>query len=284
MNDAFTRKGLDAPRLSAEVLVSRVLECDRLRLYTDPDRPASPAELQALRDLVARALKHEPVQYLTGEAWFFGLPMLVDPRVLIPRPCTELIVEWVLQRARAEAANPQPRTGPAAVADVCTGSGCIAVALARHLPGARILATDLSAPALQVAAHNAVRHAVADRIEFLEGDLLAALPGELRGTLDFLVANPPYIPDDEWSAVPANVKDHEPESALRAGPDGLRLARPLIEQAAAWLRPGGHLLVECAASNAHAAAALAERSAGLSGVTVLSDLEGLPRVVLARRA
>ncbi|MBL8991586.1 MAG: peptide chain release factor N(5)-glutamine methyltransferase [Phycisphaerae bacterium] len=284
MTEAFGRKGLDAPRLSAEILVSRVLGCERLRLYTDPDRPASPAELQTLRDLVGRALKHEPVQYLTAEAWFFGLPLLVDRRVLIPRPCTELIVEHVLQHARASTAHRSPDAGPVRIADVCTGSGCIAVALARHLPAAEILAADLSADALDVTAANAARHGVADRVEFLRGDLLDALPDRVTAGLDYLVSNPPYISDAEWADVPPNVRDHEPELALRGGPDGLSLVRRLIEHAPGWLRPGGVLLVECAASNAGRAAELARSTAGLTAVSVLRDLEGHDRVVAAQRA
>lgn len=326
--DAFTKRDLDAPRLSAEILLADVLCTQRLRLYTDPDREATPEELAKLRGLVGRALKHEPVQYLVGEGWFFGLPFYVDRRVLVPRPCTELIVERVIQdvRARTAAAGPgaalpaasegaaateAPAAGPRVVAqrepeilasklgpkagpaygagmtlvDVCTGSGCIAVALAKNLPGLRVVGSDLSADALAAAAGNAERHAVAGRISWLEGDGCGpALESLGAASADYVVANPPYIPDGEWDAVPANVREHEPAMALRGGPDGLDVVRPVIEGAAALLKPGGLLLVECAASNAAAAAEFTRGLGRFVGVLVLEDLEGLPRAVLARRA
>lgn len=297
MNEAFTKRGLDSPRLCAEILLSTVLGCDRLRLYMETDRPASPAEREQLRDLARRALDHEPIQYLTGEAWFFALPFKADRRALIPRPSTEMIVEHLLQdrrrRAQAPGSGDQgPGTGdpkeasepgarlPVRIADVCTGSGCIAVALAKNIPDASIVATDLSRDALALARENAARHGVEGRIEFVEGDLLAPLAG--RGAFDWIVSNPPYIPDHEWDAVEPNVKDHEPHLALRGGTDGLGLVRPVLEGSGALLSPGGGLLVEVAACTAGDAAAIAAR-AGLEGVRVLKDHEGLDRVILASR-
>lgn len=297
MGEAFTRAGLDSPRLSAEMLVSHVLGCERMRLYTDPDRPASPLERQSLRDLTARALRHEPVQYLTGEAWFFGMPFRVDPRVLIPRPATETIVEHVLQHARVTpgfGGDADDRFGTGVVlADICTGSGCIAVALARHMPGLHAVAIDLSPDALQVARANAEAHAVAARVDLLEGDLLVPLGAHPatrgEGTLHYLVANPPYIPDDEWDSpdervgVQASVKAYEPHLALRGGPDGLRLVRPLLVNGPTRLRAGGLILVEVAASRANDALAIARDHPLLERAEVLRDSEGLPRTVVARR-
>ncbi len=288
MGDAFTKAGLDAPRLMGEILLAHVLGVDRLRLYTDPDRPASPLERATLRDLVARALRHEPVQYLTGEAWFFGMPFHVDRRVLIPRPSTETIVEEVLQHHRA-------RHGPSAadgsgvlLADVCTGSGCIAIALLKRLPGARGVATDLSADALEVARINATRHGVLDRLDLAPGNLLEpVLAHPVAGalpSLDYLVANPPYIPDDEWpDKVGRNVLDHEPHPALRGGPDGLDLVRPILAGAPALLKPGGLLLVEVADARAAQALDLAKAVPGLRDARIATDLEGLPRVVIAAK-
>ena len=329
MTDAFARHNLDAPRLSAEILLAHVLNpgrpdagsAQRLALYTDPDRPATPDELAALRGLAARALKHEPIQYLTRQAWFFGLPFHVDPRVLIPRPSTETLVERLLQDARRATVSPlgrasQPADGdsgpqpphpsthqpvnpstprpdrrPATellIGDVCTGSGCIAIALLKHLPKARIIATDLSLDALEVARENARRHAVLDRLELLHGDLLAPLAERLPATdaaaLDVLVSNPPYIPDHEWPAVEPNVKDHEPEHALRAGADGLQFIAPLLRDGPALLKPGGTLLIELAASTAPAVLALAQSHPRLTDATILKDLEGLDRALYARRA
>lgn len=288
MQQAFHKQGLESPRLLAEMLLGHVLACERLRLYTDPDRPASPLERESLRGLVSRALDHEPVQYLVGEAWFFGLPMHVDRRVLIPRPATETIVEHVLQHARATHGTSARGEG-LLIADLCTGSGCIAIALLKHLPGARVVATDISAPALDVAKANAVRHAVADRLDLLMGDLLRPLREfpATRGepSLHYLVANPPYIPDDEWpDQVDRNVRDHEPHGALRGGRDGLDFARPILAQGAALLKPGGLLLVEVASSRSAQALALAVENPLLADARLIQDHEGLPRVVVARRA
>ncbi len=271
---AFADRDLDSPRLSAEILVSHILKCERLRLYMDPDRPAAPDERDALRVLVKRALAHEPIQHLTGTAYFFALPFHSDKRALIPRPSTETIVEQVLQHARRSDAGPMR-----SIADICTGSGCVAISLAKNLPEARFIATDLSADALELAKENAERHAVADRIEFRRGDLLEPLGDE---TFDAITANPPYIPDHEWGAIEPNVKDHEPHLALRGGADGLDLVRPLLEGVGKHLRPGGWAVVETAACHARDAAGIAER-AGLTNIAVLQDHDLLDRVVAAQR-
>lgn len=348
MTEAFTRKGLDSPRLSAEILLSHVLKAQRLKLYTEPDREAAGFELEALRGLVARALKHEPIQYLTGEAWFFGLPFAVDRRVLIPRPATETLVEEALQAARRDRqtartspdAPPAPQTQaellatgdeplpantqPAAahtlshtivpggepsrpapimpllkknagravgegllIADVCTGSGCMAVALLKNLPGARALASDRSTDALAVTLANAATHAVADRLELLEGDLLHPVAERLPSLgvegLDILVSNPPYIPDHEWDEVAPNVRDHEPTMALRAGPDGLEFVMPILRDGPALLKPGGLLLIELAACTAQTVLQAAQTHPKLEQACILKDHEGLDRVLRARR-
>jgi len=284
MSEAFTRNQLDSPRLFAELLMAHVVGCDRLKLYMDADREATPLERTTLRELVARALKHEPVQYLVGEAWFFGLPLHVDPRVLVPRPSTETIIEQVLQHTRAEPGFGGKTGEGVCFADVCTGSGCIAVSLLKNLPEARGLATDISPGALEVAAKNAKRHGVADRLEFLPGNLLEPLLDHPAGRgLHFLIANPPYIPDAEWDAVPPNVKDHEPHTSLRGGATGLDFVRPIVEHAVERLRPGGLLLVEIAAATAPAVLDLAKSQPLLEAARIDKDFEGLPRVLVARR-
>lgn len=290
MQQAFHAKGLDSPRLLGEMLLSHVIGCERLKLYTDPDRPASPLERDLLRDLAGRALKHEPVQYLVGEAWFFGLPFKVDPRVLIPRPATETIVEEVLQHARATRGEAGSKGQGVLIADVCTGSGCIAIALLKRLPEARAVASDISDPALEVARENAIRHGVQERLDLLAGDLLSPLVEHPAtrgpGHIDYLVANPPYIPDDEWAAVPPNVREYEPERALRGGPDGLDFVRRLLTEdggAPRLLKPGGLMLIEVADSRAEAAAGLLRGLRDEDDVRVLRDFEGLPRIVALRK-
>lgn len=300
MRDAFTKKGLDAPGLSAELLMAHILGCERLKLYLDVDRPASDEERAKLRDLVARAMNHEPVQYLVGTAWFFGLPIQVDPRVLIPRPCTETIVEHVLQHARVahgghggsrggEPSETAPApSSPLLIADVCTGSGCIAIALAKRLPGARVVATDISADALDVAKANAEKHGVADRVDFAQGDLLKPVLAHpvagAKGSLNYLVSNPPYIPDHEWETVEPNVKNHEPHGALRGGTDGMDFVKRVLADGTALLAPGGQILIEIAACTATDVLTLAKANTLLADARIIHDHEGLARVIVATRA
>lgn len=270
--------GVDSPRLCAELLVAHVLGCERLRLYADSDRPASAEERDRLRGLVARALRHEPVQYLVGEGWFFSLPMTVDRRVLIPRPETETIVEAVLQAART-----RKELASGVIADIGTGSGCIVVAILKNLPEARGVGVDISAEALEVAGINAQRHGVADRLDLLRGDLLTPLDEHPSGRrLAAIVSNPPYIPDAEWDAVPANVKQ-EPLVALRGGADGLDYFRPIVRGAVERLVPGGLLAVEIAESTAPAALELVSNTPGLADASVERDFQGRPRTIIARR-
>lgn len=287
MGEAFGAKGLDSPRLCAEILLAHVIGCDRLRLYMEADRPASPLERHELRELVARALKHEPVQYLTGEAWFFGLPIHVDHTVLVPRPATETIVEQVLQHARSQGHAGETGDGYL-IADVCTGSGCVAISLAKHLGEARVVATDISAEALAMAEKNAKRHAVAERIDLMQGDLLEALSGHASAgrarSLHYLVSNPPYIPDHEWADVPPNVKEHEPEHALRGGIDGLDLVRPLAAGGPDLVRSGGLILIEVAASRAGDAHALVSAHELVHHAEIVQDHEGLDRVIVGHVA
>ncbi|MCC6680692.1 MAG: peptide chain release factor N(5)-glutamine methyltransferase [Phycisphaeraceae bacterium] len=273
----FERKGIDSPRLSAEMLLAHVLEVDRLRLYMDPDRPASDLERAAFRELVERAARYEPVDYLVGQTSFFSMMFEVAPDVLVPRPSTETLVEHVIQHARITPGFREPLT-----ADVGTGSGIIAVTLAKHIEGSSAFASDISEAALAVAKKNAERHKVADRIEFAPGNLLEPVLERYKGRVRYLCSNPPYIPDDEWAKVEPNVKDYEPTLALRGGIDGLDYIRPLIAGAVQVLDTPGQLVLEIAAVNAEKVVKLAEE-AGLQGAHVLADHEALPRVLVAEK-
>jgi release factor glutamine methyltransferase len=276
MSEHFQAKGVESPRLVGEMLLAHVIGCERMRLYMEVDRPASPEELARLRELVARAAQHEPVQYLVGHAWFFSRQFEVDRSTLIPRPCTETLVEHVLQWHRGSGvASP-------ILADIGTGTGCIAVSLAAQIKDARVVATDLVPEALELAMRNAERHGVADCIEFRSGSLLDPLRAGPPGRrYDVICANPPYISDAEWADVPRNVKEYEPSSALRGGPDGLDCIRPLIAGARPLLAENGELVVEIAQSQRDAVLRLAEQ-AGFNDSTVLKDYEGLWRVLVAR--
>lgn len=272
--DYFAKRGIDNPRLAAEMLLAHVLGAKRIMLYADADRPASELERAAFRDLVERAAAHEPVDYLVGQSPFFSLGFKVTPAVLIPRPSTETLVDHVIQHSRRTPGFKTPL-----IADVGVGSGAIAVTLAKNIPGSRVIATDISAEALAIARENAATHGVSDRIDFREGDLLEPLADQ-RGRLHYLVSNPPYIPDGEWAAVAPNVKGHEPTHALRGGVDGLKFVRPLIQGAAVLLADPGQLVVEIAAVTRDKVMQLA-RDAGLRNPHVLADHEALPRILVA---
>ena len=287
----LAQRAIDAPRVCAELMIAHVLGCERTRLYMEVDRPASPTELARLRELVKRAGQHEPVQYLVGETWFHARPFHVDRSTLIPRPATETLVELAVRWARA-------RGGPVRMLDVCTGSGCVAVSVVAALVTPRrgameppappmqatAVATDLVPAAVDLALRNATRHALQQSIEFRVGDLFEPLqPHEACG-FDLITANPPYISDAEWAQCEPNVRDHEPVTALRGGPDGLRIITPMLQQAARWLKPDGRLLVEIAASQGDAARALVQSCDSLRYVGVEPDHEGHHRVLVADRA
>ncbi len=262
----FARAGLDAPRLTAELLLARALGCDRVRLYLDFDKPIGPAELAAFRELVRRRAEGEPTAWLTGRKEFLRHSFRCDARALVPRPETELVAEAAI------AALPEGGR----LLDLCTGTGCIAVSAALARPGAEVVATDLSPEALALAAENAA--ALGARVELLQGDLFAPLPAGAR--FDVLVANPPYVPAGELPGLSREVR-REPRLALDGGPDGLALLRRIVAGAAAWLAPGGRLCLEMHESHAGPLADLC-RGAGLADPVVRRDLAGLPRWVEAR--
>jgi release factor glutamine methyltransferase len=265
----FRERGLASPRLDAEVLLAHVLGKERIALYTHHDQPLKKEELAAYRELIRRRLGGEPVAYLVGRREFWSLAFSVDERVLVPRPETELLVETVLALV---AGRPSPR-----IADIGTGSGAIAIAVAHERPDAQVVAVDRSAGALEVARGNA--EALDVDIELVEGDLLAPLAG--REPFRVIASNPPYIPDGDFAGLPPEVK-REPREALLAGADGLAVLRRLATGAPACLEPGGALAVEVGRGQAGAVAELFA-GAGLEGVEVKRDLAGIERVVVARR-
>ncbi|MFM8735295.1 MAG: peptide chain release factor N(5)-glutamine methyltransferase [Pirellulales bacterium] len=270
--DWLGAKGAESARLDAEVLLAHVRGCPRIALYTAFDQPVADAERTRFRELVKRRGEGEPVAYLVGTREFFSLPFAVTPDVLVPRPETESLVVRTLDLCKASGA---PR-----IVDVGTGSGAIAVTLAKHLPAATFVATDTSAAALAVARANAQRHGVADRIEFVECDLLADPRAE--GPWDVIVSNPPYVRDDEFATLPRDVREHEPRGALVAGPTGVELVTRLAAEAASRLTAGGWLLVEIGPTVAAAAEAALAAAPGLTPEPTLKDLAGLARIVQAR--
>lgn len=264
--------GIEEARLDAELLLAHSLGLTRSVLLAHPERPLSRADLEALSALLHRRTAREPLPYLTGQREFFGLNFAVDPRVLIPRPETELLVERALALA-SDRTSPSPLL----LADIGTGSGCIAVALAAHLPRATIYASDVSADALAVAQGNAARHGVASRIRFYQGDLLSALPEPVQ----IIVANLPYISEREWPTLPPEVR-WEPRVALDGGPDGLDLVRRLLAQAPSYLAADGALLLEIGTGQGKTAVHLARAAFPQAEMSLLHDGGGRARVVQIR--
>lgn len=273
----FDRKQVDSPRLSAELLLGHVLSAPRIKLYTEHDRAVDEHHLAIFRDLVKRAGEHEPIAYLTGKAHFFNLEFKVTRDVLIPRPDTETIVEHVLQQVRFTPGLERPR-----VLDLCTGSGCVAAAIAQHLKTATILAIDDSPAALAVAKENVERLGLADRVLLAEGNLYEPLEKQITASpFDMIVANPPYIPSAEIAKLDRNVRDYEPHAALDGGPDGLAVVRRILAGAPPRLLPGGRVYVEIQFDQAESAKRLAAE-AGLTEVRVYRDAAGHERVLHAR--
>jgi release factor glutamine methyltransferase len=269
------QKGLENARLNAETLLGTVLNLSRVDLYLRFDRPLTDEELPAFRSLIKRRLGGQPLQYLTGQTEFYSLTFLVNPSVLIPRPETEILVDALVERLGHE-------RGDLLVADVGTGCGNIAIALAVHLPRARLWATDRSREALALAQTNAGKHGVEDRIHFLQGDLLAPLR-EWRGRLTTVVSNPPYVTTAELKRLPAEIRDHEPLMALDGGRDGLEIIRRLVEEATDLLAPEGWLALEVGSGQAETVKELIARMGSYGETETLPDYAGIPRVILARR-
>lgn len=270
MAEDFRAVAQQSARLDAELLLARVLGCDRVRLYMDLDRPLDQDELARLRELVRRRRSHEPVAYILGEKEFYRRMLEVDSNVLVPRPETELVVDRALERIGQDSGGP--------VLDLCTGSGAIAIALAAEREQLQVDGVDVSAGALELARRNVERHGVADRVALHHGDLFEPLAQGRRYAL--IVSNPPYVTEAEWVALAPGVRDHEPRLALVGGRDGLEVIRRIVAEAPRWLAAGGGVLLEVGAGQSGAAGELL-RSHGFVSVCVHPDLSGIGRVVEA---
>ena len=254
--------------MDAELLACRALGWDRTRLITSWRDEASPRFADTYGTLIERRARREPISQMLGEREFWDLPFIVTRDVLTPRPETEGIVEAVTERCR----------DPHAIVDVGTGSGCLAVTLAREFPGARVTAIDVSPAALAVARRNAARHGVAGRVSFLRASMLDEAP-----EADLIVSNPPYVPDGDRASLPPEVRDYEPPEALFAGADGLDRIRELIAAAPGRLTSGGWLVFECGVGQDAAIRGIMARTPALGLVDIRPDLAGIPRTVVAQR-
>ncbi|MHC4559038.1 MAG: peptide chain release factor N(5)-glutamine methyltransferase [Planctomycetota bacterium] len=274
ITEHFTEKGIDSPRLSAELLLSYVAGLKRIELYTKFDKPLAEPQLEQLRDLVKRAGRREPVAYLTGKTEFYSLELNVTPDCMIPRPETELLVQRAVEFLRT-------RTGVQFVCDLCTGCGCIAVAIAKNFPNARIIATDICAKALAVAARNVEKHQLKERIKLLCGDLFEPIVPQLEaGKFDLIVCNPPTA---EYEKLDKNVKDYEPKLALLAGEDGIDVYRRTIEKAEQFLKPDAALMLEIGYAQGPTVRGLLEQTGVFAEIKIEKDCHDNDRVVTAKR-
>jgi release factor glutamine methyltransferase len=279
--DFLKSHGSDSPRLDAEVLLAHARGCERIMLYAAFDQVVDEATRAKFREVVKRRSEGVPVAYLVGKREFYSLAFQVTPDVLIPRPETEFVVVAAIDALKEIQNFKSPAVNQPVVADIGTGSGAIAVAIAKHAPQARIVATDISPAALAIAKENAATHQVAEQIEFVEGDLLGSAPPDARFTV--IASNPPYIGEAEIGSLSPSVMQYEPHRALIAGPTGTEVIERLIPQAAERLLPGGWLILEV--SPVIAGRVIEQITAGgqLEPPAVIKDLAGLPRVVKARR-
>jgi release factor glutamine methyltransferase len=265
----FKEKGIDSPRLDAELIVGHVLALDRVTLYLQHDRPLAEAEVDRIRELVRRRARREPIAYVLGHREFWSLDLLVRPGVLVPRPDTETLVEAALELV--------PEGERFFVADVGTGSGAVALAIAKERPETRVFATDIADEALRVAKENATRLGLAERVAFLKGPLLEPIPSDR--TVDLVVSNPPYVPSADIAGLMADVRDYEPRLALDGGPDGLDVIRTLI---AAATRARKGIAMEVGQGQADTVSEMV-RQGGFPEVRTRKDLAGIDRVVVGTR-
>lgn len=274
----LAERGVESPRLNAELIVSHVLKKPRLRLYLEFDHVIPEADLGVARELVRRRGRREPLQHLTGTTGFLNLTLQVTPEVLVPRPETEVLAQLAIQHLKETLQDAQR-----IALDFGTGSGCLAIALAQAVPGSEVHALDISQTALAVARQNVATNGIGG-IQFHAGDGFSALAGwvpDLRRRFSLVVTNPPYIPTSEIATLEPEVRDHDPRIALDGGTDGLTFYRRLALEAADWLRPEGKLLAEFGDGQAPALRELFE-GAGWKTEAVEKDLSGRDRVLIVR--
>ncbi|MFZ2147668.1 MAG: peptide chain release factor N(5)-glutamine methyltransferase [Sedimentisphaerales bacterium] len=306
VTEYLTGKGIDSPRLSAELLLTHVLGLKRIELYTQFDKPVAKQQLDRLHDLVKRAGRHEPIAYLVGKTEFYSLEINVTPACMIPRPETELLVERAIEFLRTRpvrnstmvntlqkgSISNEARIGTQFLCDLCTGSGCIAVAIAKNYPDARIIATDICDDALAVAAGNVEKHQLKERITLLCGDLFDPIipqldvdklvPDPERG-FDLIVCNPPYVSTAEYEKLDKNVKDYEPKVALFAGDDGLDICRKVIEKADQFLKSDAALMLEIGFAQGRAVKELLEQTGAFAEIKIEKDLHNNDRIAIAKK-
>ncbi|MBW1738422.1 MAG: peptide chain release factor N(5)-glutamine methyltransferase [Deltaproteobacteria bacterium] len=277
--DYLKEKEINSPRLTAEVLLSHQLNTDRVNLYLNFDQPLTEKEISGYRSLIKRRLRHEPIQYITGSQEFWSLDFMVDPQVIIPRPESELLVEQAINRVGA---NFAPQNQSPKILDLGTGSGALAISVAKEVPQARFWATDLSAAALSLARSNAEKHGVSERIQFMRGDLWDPIIN-LDITFDIIISNPPYITSEEYNDLAPEVRDYEPRLALDGHEGGMYFIEKIIQGGLDYLSPGGWLIMEMSPDQTEKALVLVEQIKGYGEKTRIKDYSHIYRVVMAQK-
>lgn len=278
ITEYLSSKGIESPRFCAELLLSHVLSLKRIELYTQFNKHVPQQQLDKLHDLVKRAGLYEPVAYLTGKTEFYSLQLDITSDCLIPRPETELLVQRAIEFLRT-------RSGIQHICDLCTGSGCIAVAIAKNFPEARVIATDISDSALEVAARNVEKHQLNEHIKLLCGDLFDPLIQQLDvKQFDLIICNPPYVSAAEYEMLDKNVKDYEPESSLLAGADGLDVYRKIIGKVDEFLMPGGTLMLEIGYSQGTAVKNMLEQTGLFTKINIEKDFHENDRIIIAGKS
>ena len=273
------KKGIDSPRLTAEILLAHKLNVDRITLYLNFDQPLTENELSGYRTLIKRRLQREPLQYIVGVQEFWSLEFAVTPQVLIPRPETELLVEQAIERLKAV---PAEENKPPGILDLGTGCGAIAISLAKAVQQARIWATDISVEALELARLNAEKHGVSDRITFIQGSLWEPLLDQGL-TFDHILSNPPYIATEEFENLSPEVRDYEPRLALDGHNDGMTYIQTIIREAPVFMNPGGWIMLEMAPGQTEKALGLIGEIKEYGEKTRIKDYSHRYRVVMAQK-
>ena len=271
---------IEFPEINADTLLAYVLSCDRTRIYTNPDDIINDADIRKYEELIYKRASHIPLQYITQRVEFISLDFVVDERVLIPRPETEILVETVLKKAQDNEFSDKSIV----IMEIGTGSGNIAVSLAKNLNNAEIYTNDISHDALTLAKTNVQRHDVADNVHLLHGDFFGAFYNCIeKEHADFIISNPPYISELEWNSLEPEVREHEPRQALVGGEDGLYFYRKIISDAHHWLRADGYLVIEIGETQADTIIKLMKNEIHYGEIEIIKDLQGKERIVSARR-
>ena len=270
---------IEFPEINADTLLAYILSCDRANLYTNPDDLMNDSDICKYNELIHKRARHVPLQYITKRVEFMSLDFVVDEGVLIPRPETEILVEAVIKKTDNKLYHDRIIT----IIDIGTGSGNIAVSLAKNISNVKIYASDISREALTVANENVLRHDVTDQIHLLHGNVFEAFSSKVKkGQVDFIVSNPPYVSKSESKNLEPELIDHEPLLALIGGVDGLFFYKQIIKDAANWIKPGGYLIIEIGETQANSIIKLMQNELHYDEIEIINDLQGKERIISAK--